>query len=154
MNKFVISALVLALLSVVTATAQTEYLTFDDALTLALIHGILPRPNDIGHPLELMSGVWKIFDGFPIDKSTWHPYWENDASTDNEKVKVSYYRYQTLTGSPMLLAFVANLSGENVQQVTVRFPESVTRAVDAATQEEIGFTLDLGKFGSRILCVV
>lgn len=35
MNKFVISALVLALLSVVTATAQTEYLTFDDALTLA-----------------------------------------------------------------------------------------------------------------------
>ena len=54
----------------------------------------------------------------------------------------------------MLLAFVANLSGENVQQVTVHFPESVTRAVDAATQEEIGFTLDLGKFGSRILCVV
>lgn len=35
MNKFVISAFILALLSVVTATAQTKYLTFDDALALA-----------------------------------------------------------------------------------------------------------------------
>jgi len=136
------------------AYANPPIWTFDDALALALIHGILPRPNDIGHPLELMSGVWKIFDAFPIDKSTWNPYWENDAATDNEKVKVSYYRYTTLTGAPMLLAFVVNLSGQPAENVTVRFSESVTKAVDAATQTETGFTLNLGKFGCQILCVV
>lgn len=135
------------------AYANPPIWTFREALALALIHGILPRPNDIGYPLELMSGVWKAFDAFPIDKSQWLPYWKNRAETGNRSVKVSYYRYTALSGSQMLLAFAVNLSGEPVEGVTLRFPEPVTRGWDAITREEVGLTLDLEKFGYRILCV-
>lgn len=135
------------------AYANPPIWTFRDALALALIHGILPRPNDIGYPLELMSGVWRAFDSFPIDKSRWLPYWENSASTDNPNVKVSYYRYRSLSGSCMLFAFVVNLSGCPAENVTVQFQEPVTRAFNALTQVETGFTLDFEKFGFKILCV-
>lgn len=126
---------------------------FEDALSLALLHGILPRPNDIGHPLELMSGVWKIFDAFPIAQSEWKPYWNNGVSTDHEKVRVSYYRYITLTGQPQLLVFAVNISANPVEHVTVAFEEHVSGVTDMERKEEVGFTFDLGQYGYRILFV-
>lgn len=134
------------------AYANPPHWTFENAVSMSILHGILPRPNHIDHPLELMSGIWKIFDAFPIEKSDWMPYWENNASTDHEKVKVSYYRYTDLTGQVQLLAFVSNISAEPIQSVTVAFGgESVATATDMTAKQEVGFTFDLDPYGYRIL---
>ena len=125
--------------------------TFEQALSCSILHGILPRPNDIGYPLDLMSGVWKIFDAFPIEKSEWLPYWKNSAKSDNEKVKISYYRYTTLTGKPQLLAFAVNISSKNAENTTLSFPEGVCEVTDAETAEKVGFTLDIKPYGYKIL---
>jgi hypothetical protein len=92
------------------AYERRPYWNFDDALSCALLHGILPRPNDIEYPLELMSQVWKIFDAFPIANSVWMPYWKNNVSSSSEKVKISYYKYTSLDDKSQLLAFVVNTS--------------------------------------------
>ena len=66
-------------------------------LSGAILHGILPRPNDIEYPLELMSTIWKIFDAFPIANSKWMPYWNNKVQVSDNRVKVSYYQYKNLS---------------------------------------------------------
>lgn len=125
--------------------------TFEHALSCSLLHGILPRPNDIEYPLELMSRIWKIIDGFPVEKAQWLPYWRNGVTTSHDKVKVSYYRYTTLSGRTQLLAFAVNVSGTPVDRVSVSFPEEVTRVLDTATGRELDFTFPLDGFGNRIL---
>jgi hypothetical protein len=125
--------------------------TFEQALSCSILHGILPRPNDIGHPLTLMSRVWRIFDAFPISQSAWMPYWENGASATHEKVKISYYRYTTMTGKEQLLAFAVNISSTPIEEVTLSFPEAVTHGRDMETGEDVGFTFSLGAYGYRIL---
>ena len=127
--------------------------TFEQALACSLLHGILPRPNDIGHPLSLMSGVWKIFASFPIEKSEWLPYWKNGVKTSDEKVKVSYYRYTDLGGDTQLLAFVVNISTAPIESVSVDFGERVSAATDMQTGEKVGFDFPLGGYGCRILFV-
>lgn len=126
---------------------------FESALSSCLIHGILPRPNDIEHPLELMGEVWDILGRFPIAQSEWLPYWENQVRVSSEKVKVSYYRYRTLTGEPQLLVFAANISSTPIEGVTVTFKEPVSSAFDAQRDEETGFTFGLDAYGYRILYV-
>ena len=126
---------------------------FEDALSCAILHGILPRPNDIEYPLELMSKVWKIFEGFPIASSQWMPYWENNAVASESSVKISYYRYETLIGDTQLLAFIVNTSGAEIPSVTVSFEESASRATDLLKKENCGFTFSLSPFGHRILFI-
>lgn len=126
---------------------------FESALSCAILHGILPRPNDIAHPLELMSRVWKIFGAFPIALSDWKPYWSNEVATSHEKVKVSYYCYTALDGAKELLAFVCNISAGAIERVDVRFPEDVSNATDMMTQSPVGFSFGLEGFGCRILYV-
>ena len=127
--------------------------TFEQALSCSILHGILPRPNDIGHPLDLMSRVWRIFDAFPIAQSEWMPYWENKTESSHEKVKVSYYRYTTLSGKQQLLAFAVNISATPVESVTLSFAEDVTRVRDMEQEADLGFTFSLGAYGYRILFV-
>lgn len=127
--------------------------TFEQALSSSILHGILPRPNDINHPLDLMSGVWKIFDAFPIEQSDWLPYWDNGASASHEKIRISYYRYTDLNGDAQLLAFVVNISASPVERVTVSFPENVSAATDMQTHEKVDFSFDMGAYGCRILFV-
>ena len=134
------------------AYERQPYWKFDDALSCSLLHGILPRPNDIGYPLELMSRVWKIFDAFPILNSVWMPYWKNNASSSDETVKISYYKYTSLDGKVQLLAFVVNTTGE-MKNVTVGFEENCTLATDMMENTDCGFTFDLIPYGNRILFV-
>ncbi len=83
--------------------------TFEQACAFAIIHGILPRPNSIEEPLEFISNVWRIFKGFPIEKSEWVPYWENnEITTGDENIKCSYYRHINERGEIKRLVFVAN----------------------------------------------
>lgn len=127
--------------------------TFENALAASLLHGVLPRPNNIERPLEVMSKIWKIFDGFPIEKAQWCPYWSNGVVTSDEKVKVSYYRYTTLQGKPQLLVFVANISAQGREKVEIRFQEPVSAVWDVEEQRDAGFVMDLKGYGYKILLV-
>lgn len=135
------------------AYERRPHWNFEDALSCAILHGILPRPNDIEYPLELMSQVWKVLDEFPIVNSKWMPYWKNNVSVSDSRVKVSYYRYEALTGETQLLAFVVNTSQENIDAVTIEFEESCVSATDVMEMAECGFTFSIKAFGNRILFV-
>ena len=126
---------------------------FEDALSCAILHGILPRPNDIEYPLELMSKVWKILEGFPISISEWKPYWENNVKVSDSRVKVSYYRYANLIGETQLLAFAVNTSNQDVDNVTVEFEEACRMSTDVMESSQCGFSFSLKKFGLRILFI-
>ena len=136
------------------AYENRPYWTFEQALSCSLLFGMLPRPNDINFPLEFMSGVWKILDKFPIEKSKWMPYFNNNATTSNEKVKVSYYKYTDLENKTKLLAFVVNISAKNIENVTLNFDEGVSKVIDAEKTEHIDFTFDMGPYAYKILYVV
>lgn len=135
------------------AYERRPFWKFEDALSCAILHGILPRPNDIEYPLELMSKVWKIFDSFPIANSKWMPYWENKVTTSDDRVKVSYYQYRTLTGEMQLLAFAVNTSEESIDAVTIEFEENCVVVTDMMEMTNCGFTFSLTPFGHRILFV-
>lgn len=81
--------------------------SFNDGISIALIHGMLPRPNDIGGPLEKMSGIWKAIDSFDMEGASWHPYWDNGVLAEDEKVKLSYYEAEE-NGKKSFLVFISN----------------------------------------------
>lgn len=126
---------------------------FENALSCSILHGILPRPNDINYPLDLMSKVWSIFGQFPIDRSEWMPYWKNAVTSTHEKILVSYYRYRMLNGKYQLLAFAVNIGVEPVEQVEIGFCEPVTHIRDLMSQENTGFAFSVEGYGCRILLV-
>lgn len=135
------------------AYANPPHWCFEQALATALLHGILPRPNDIGHPLDLMEKVWRIFDAYPIDKAEWMPYWKNRTAVSHEKVKISYYRYKTLGGEDQLLAFAVNISAKPIESVTLKFEEKVSEITDLEKKERIDFTFALPSYGYKILFI-
>lgn len=98
--------------------------TFENAITMSIIHGILPRPNDIEHPLEAIAPIWNIVKRFPIEQSQWMPYWKNNATTSDERIKVSYYKYIDLTDKNILLAFAANTTKHTIENVAIDFGEN------------------------------
>ena len=81
------------------------------------------------------------------------PYWNNSADTSNEKVKVSYYKYITLANEFQLLAFVVNISSQEIKNVKLSFDEQITKSIDAKTTENIGFEFDIEPYGYRILYI-
>ncbi|MGI6742425.1 MAG: hypothetical protein ACOX4O_02060 [Eubacteriales bacterium] len=125
--------------------------TFEEALGISLIHGILPRPNKVTHPLDVMSRIWKIFAGFPIAQSEWKPYWSNGAETGSDKVKVSYYKFKDLLGKSRLLIFSVNISKFPVNAVQLILNEEVSVFTDAETKEEIDRYFELDEFGYKII---
>ncbi len=125
--------------------------TFENAIACSILHGILPRPNDIQHPLDLMSDIWKVIDAFPVEKSQWLPYWKNHVQTSNDKVKISYYKYTALSGKVQLLAFAVNVSGKPVSNVAFDLKEEVGSAFDAISHEMLDGKLDLNAYGYKIL---
>lgn len=126
---------------------------FENAVAIAVIHGILPRPNDLGYPLELMSRIWRIMDAFPIEKSDWMPYWRNTVKTSDEKIKVSYYRYTDLTGDIRLLAFAVNISSAPIDPVSLDFGMKVSSVTDLLRGETVGDHFSVDGYGFRILYV-
>lgn len=133
------------------AYANPPHWNFEQALAMSILHGILPRPNDLGHPLELMSRVWSILGRFPIDKSEWLPYWKNDVRCSQDKVKVSYYRYTALDGRISLLAFAVNISASELDSIRLDFSENVTAMYDAERSQPVAEPIRLGAYGYRIL---
>lgn len=94
---------------------------FDDAFAFTLIHGVLPRPNDISEPLEKMSALWSIVDGFPIAQSEWCPYFKAGShpfEPEGDAVKISGYKYVGENGIKWLL-FVANTVSDKINDCPI-----------------------------------
>lgn len=123
---------------------------FENAIACSILHGILPRPNDIEHPLDLMSEIWRVIDAFPVDKAEWFPYWKNGVTTSDGKVKVSYYKYTTLSGKAQLLAFAVNISSKATDGVGFDLNEKVTKVINAITGECVE-TLGFAPYDYKIL---
>lgn len=128
--------------------------TYDDAFSFSLIHGVLPRPNDIGEPLEKMSVIWKIVDSFPIEKSVWCPYHENSLPfvSDNGNVKISGY---SCDGKKYLL-FIANTKAEPAKVTLSGFDGFKITDAEAETAVEtqngsVGY--EMPRFGHKIFVV-
>ncbi len=127
---------------------------FENALSMCLIHGILPRPNHIDHPLTVMSKVWDIMGKFPVEKSQWMPYWTNEVKVSDPKIKVSYYKFTDLSGKDNLLAFISNITPNTIRNATVHFSENVTVAKDLYSgAESSNFTFDIDGYDYKILFV-
>lgn len=67
---------------------------FHMALSTALPFGILPKVNDAGEPLEMISKIWKIFDNFGVEDAEWLPYYgkEHPVKANTEKAKISTWK--------------------------------------------------------------
>ena len=126
---------------------------FEDALVFAMLHGILPRPNDIGYPLEFMSGVWKIIDKFDLDGAQFVPYHNNPYFvSDNENIKISAFKKDG-----KWLLFVANADGYDQGEVTINgfdgkkiFCESCGKELKA---ENGKLTLSFNRFAHYFITV-
>jgi len=67
----------------------------DMALSVALPYGILPKVNDVGEPLEKISEIWRIFDEFGVNNSSFIPYYEEcdkEVAVSDPRVKLSLYK--------------------------------------------------------------
>ena len=129
--------------------------TFENALALSMIHGILPRPNDLRGPLDLTAEVWRIFGRFPVDQSEWRPYWTNGAAASDSRVKLSYYRHTAPDGAVTLLALCANTSRDTVENVTFSLGEDagLTRWTDLTEGGPMTGPITLGPWKYRIFLV-
>ncbi|MBE6761635.1 MAG: hypothetical protein E7551_05055 [Ruminococcaceae bacterium] len=118
--------------------------TYHNAIATQLLHNSMPKPVDIGAPLEETSRVWKAYDAFPIAKSQWKPYYtENGVTTSDERVKVSYY-----DAGDKIMAVVAGTEKGIESDVTVDFGAlGATNLTDAFTGEKIA---DGSKYTARV----
>lgn len=132
------------------AYENRPYWTFEKALSCSILHGILPRPNNIEYPLDLMSEVWKIIEGYPISKAEWCPYYKNGANTSNEKIKVSYYKHTSLDGAVQLLAFVTNISSKEIS-AEISFNENVSTAYDCILRSPTTLNFTFEPYGYKII---
>lgn len=97
---------------------------FRRALSISLLLGLMPKPNNAGTPLEAMSKLWKILDYIPVERATWHPFYEDSgiATVTDPAVKFSYYEYQDISGRICRLVFCAN-THDTPADATITFRE-------------------------------
>ena len=121
--------------------------SFENAVAMSCIHGILPRPNGIGHPLDVMSPIWDIIAHFPVEQSEWRPYWNNGAVTD-KRARISYYRHVNVLGQTELLIFCANTTHDPIENFSFTLNEPTTSSTilnasnpDASLLEGYGYKI-------------
>ena len=125
--------------------------TFRQALSNALPYGIIPKPVDVGEPLEYMSKVWNVLDEFSVENALWKPYFSNGIKVSSDKVRFSYYQHEQ-----KMLAFVANMVDVPSGNVSVELPIKATQITDALSDCVIAENTDtlqisLDGFDHRIL---
>ena len=131
--------------------------TFENALACSLIHGFLPRPNDIAWPLELMSGIWDVFERFPIQQADWLPYWANAdlLTVSDTRVRASFYRYTAPDGQRTYLLLCANVTRTDAPAVRFALAGGAASALELpgdrpCTLEDDAVVADMPAYTSRI----
>ncbi len=111
---------------------------FENAIAMSIIHGILPRPNDIEHPLEIMSPIWKIVSKFHTEQSEWKPCWSNGAAVSDPRIKASYFKHVNILGETELLIFCANTTHDRIENFSIRPDEPVSwqKVMNASSNDD------------------
>ena len=127
--------------------------SYDEAMSNALFLGIIPKPVDVGDPLEKTSKLWKVLDGYEVEKAKWVNCYEGKITTDNENLRIGYY--QTDNDA---LCFVTNLVKAKVEKAKVTLDKQAKRVSDAYTNEIIctqcdSFYIDVEQFAHKIFKV-
>ena len=68
--------------------------SFEMALATALPFGILPKVNDVGYPLEVISKIWSAYESFGTASAEFIPFYsekEQSVTASDKKIKVSAY---------------------------------------------------------------
>lgn len=125
--------------------------SFEDSLSIGLIHGMLSRPNDIGKPLEVMAPIWKAVDSFPMEGAAWHPYWENGLLPEDAKMKISYY--QAGQEDDRYLVFVANPTDQDQQTAAICLTDKPVKIFSVKKQAEIPPAITLNARESDVLLI-
>lgn len=113
-----------------------EVWPYGAAISMSLLHNSMPKPVDIGEPLEETSRIWDAYDAFPLEMARFVPYYsaENGVAVSDGSVKVSYY-----DAPGEILAVVAAVDADFSGAARVDFsPLGVTRLTDALTGETLG----------------
>lgn len=125
---------------------------FQMALSTSLPFGIIPKPNDAGEPLEILSGIWRVLDEFGVGDADFLPYYGEGgapATTTDPEVRVSAYR----RADGALLLIVATTARDTNTSFTLTAPKDHIR--DALTGEALSengkLTLSLCGFAYRLL---
>ena len=121
--------------------------SFEDSMTVALVHGVLPRPNVIGEPLEKISPVWKIIDDYDVTGAKFVPYWENNIDCGAEKTKASYFEKDGKR-----LAIISNMSNIDNNDVNIKLSDNQI-VFDAFSGEEISMPVSVKGRKHRILLI-
>ena len=66
---------------------ETSEMTIQKAVSLSLIHDVLPRPENPG-ALPFMKKMWDELHDFGTGKAKWHPYWIDDGLVKAETADV------------------------------------------------------------------
>ncbi|NLE13327.1 MAG: hypothetical protein GX628_06580 [Clostridiales bacterium] len=91
--------------------AKPPLWTMEEGISLCILFGTLPKSNDTGKPLELMSEIWTALDCVPWDKAKFRPFWqleEGAVKSSCDTVKVSMWEYTDIMGRSCKLCFCAN----------------------------------------------
>ena len=121
--------------------------SFEDSMTISLVHGILPRPNVITEPLELMSPIWKAIDDFGIEGSEFKPYWLTHVDCGSEKTQISYYEKDGKR-----LGFISNMSNNDNDNIDFKLSET-QKVYDALTGEEIKMPMSVKARKHKVLLI-
>ncbi len=120
---------------------------FEDSMTISLVHGVLPRPNVMGEPLELMSAIWKAIDDFGVEGAEFKPYWTNNIDCGNEKTKITYYEK-----NGKRLAFISNMSNNDNENINFKLGDTQT-IIDAITGEELTMPITIKARKHKVLFI-
>lgn len=123
---------------------------FRMALSTALPFGILPKVNDAGEPLEVISRIWAAFDRFGVEEAEFTPYYRgaHPVAADDLRVKVSVWQREG-----RLLAVIASTERELSADVTLTFPYPHLRDAESGMplSENGSVTLPLRGFSFRLI---
>ncbi len=113
--------------------------TFHHSLSTMIAFGVLPKANSYEAVME-MKDVWSAYDSIPMEKAEFKAFFENDAKTTNEDVRVSYFDYED-----GVLAIIANHYKHPSGKTEVIFNGKFKSAVDKVTGEKVDL-VDGNKF--------
>lgn len=110
--------------------------TFKNASSIALLHGSVPKPIDIGEPLETMSKIWNALDNFPLEESVWKPYYE---ATDKITANDSEIKITAWESTDKILAVCASTYSSYKKDVKITCAyENIQNALTGETISENG----------------
>lgn len=92
--------------------------TFEQGMAVSLLLGVLPKPVDVGKPLEQVSRLWHILDKYPVENAQWCPYWQEQTllQSSHSAVKLSYFYCES---EKRLLVFAVNTTNQPIDQWTM-----------------------------------